>query len=127
MMKYFYPAVCLHDSKENVFLVRFPDIPGCEARGRNMGEATKKAREALAASLLEMEEKQLYIPDATEERFLLQRYRNCQVCTFLVDMDDYRSYREYKVKRAESTNAEWAATVRKGRHQGFLARVFGLR
>ena len=127
MMKYFYPAICFQDPKSGVFTVSFPDIMGCEARSRHMDEAVKRARESLAASLLEMEEKELLIPEPTEERMLRQRYRQCQICTFLVDMDTYRSYKEYKVQKAESQNAEWASSARREKHVGFLARVFGLR
>ncbi len=127
MMKYFYPAVCTQDHKSGVFFVSFPDIMGCEARGRDMNEAVKRARESLAASLLEMEEKEIPIPEPSEERLLQKRYRQCQICTFLVDMDAYRSYKEYKVHKAESKNAEWAASARSGKHTSFLAKVFGLR
>ena len=127
MMEYFYPAICFQDQKSGIFTVSFPDIMGCEARSRHMDEAVKRARESLAASLLEMEEKELQIPEPTDERILHQRYRQCQICTFLVDMDAYRSYKEYKVQKAESKNAEWAASARSGKHTSFLAKVFGLR
>lgn len=56
-MKYFYPAICSYDQKKGMFFVVFPDLIGCEAKAGTMNEAAKKAREALAASLLEMEEK----------------------------------------------------------------------
>lgn len=127
MMTYFYPAVCNHDQKRNLFFVSFPDLIGCEAQGRSMEEAMKRARESLAASLMEMEEKILPIPMPTEEAALRLRYRRSQICTFRVDMDAYRSYKEYKVQAAESKNAEWAASVQKERRTGFFARVFGLR
>ena len=59
-MKYFYPAICSYDQKKGMFFVMFPDLIGCEAKASTMNEAAKKAREALAASLLELEEN-LYI------------------------------------------------------------------
>ena len=127
MMTYFYPAVCTHDQKRNLFFVSFPDLIGCEAQGRTMEEAAKRARESLAASLMELEEKALPIPQPTADPVLRARYRNCQVCTFRIDMESYRSYKEYKVEAAASKNAEWAASARKESPTSFLARVFGLR
>lgn len=127
MMTYFYPAVCTHDEKRKLFFVSFPDLIGCEAQGRTMEEAAKKARESLAASLLELEEKALPIPEPTADHALRLRYRKAELCTFRIDMESYRSYKEYKVQAAASQNAEWAASVRKERRSGFLARVFGLR
>ena len=56
-MEYFYPAIVKHDAKGGIFSVIFPDLNGCQAQGRTAEEAVLKAREALAASLLEMEEK----------------------------------------------------------------------
>lgn len=42
-------------------------------------------------------------------------------------MDSYRAFCAYKVKHADAKSAEWAASARKGRKVGILARVFGLR
>ena len=126
-MKYFYPAICSYDQKKGMFFVVFPDLIGCEAKAGTMNEAAKKARESLAASLLEMEEKALPIPSATSERQLRLRESGKRICTFLVDMDEYRAYKTYKVRHADAKSAEWAGEARKGRRQGFLAKVFGFR
>ena len=126
-MEYFYPAIVKHDAKGGIFSVIFPDLNGCQAQGRTAEEAVLKAREALAASLLEMEEKALPIPSATSERQLRLRESGKRICTFLVDMDEYRAYKTYKVRHADAKSAEWAGEARKGRRQGFLAKVFGFR
>ena len=112
-MEYFYPAIVKH--------VIFPDLNGCQAQGRTAEEAVLKAREALAASLLEMEEKGLEIPPASDERLFRLRYGGSRCCTILVNMETYREYREYH------QTAVWAETARKTRRVGILARVFGLR
>lgn len=127
MMTYFYPAIFEHHDKDDMFTAVFPDLPGCQAQGRSMDETAKKARDALAASLLEMEEKEISIPLPSDERLLQRRLRDAKVCVMLVDMNSYRAFRAYKVKHAESKSAEWAASARKGRKAGFFARVFGLR
>lgn len=126
-MTYFYPAIFEHHDKDDMFTAVFPDLPGCQAQGRSMDETAKKARDALAASLLEMEEKEISIPLPSDERLLQRRLRHAKVCVILVDMNSYRAFRAYKVKHAESKSAEWAASARKGRKAGFFARVFGLR
>ena len=126
-MTYFYPAIFEHHDKDDMFTAVFPDLPGCQAQGRSMDEPAKKARDALAASLLEMEEKEISIPLPSDERLLQRRLRHAKVCVMLVDMNSYRAFRAYKVKHAESKSAEWAASARKGRKAGFFARVFGLR
>lgn len=127
MMTYFYPAIFEHHDKDDMFTAVFPDLPGCQAQGRSMDETAKKARDALAASLLEMEEKEISIPLPSDERLLQRRLRHAKVCVMLVDMNSYCAFRAYKVKHAESKSAEWAASARKGRKAGFFARVFGLR
>ena len=127
MMTYFYPVIFEHHDKDDMFTAVFPDLPGCQAQGRSMDETAKKARDALAASLLEMEEKEISIPLPSDERLLQRRLRHAKVCVMLVDMNSYRAFRAYKVKHAESKSAEWAASARKGRKAGFFARVFGLR
>ena len=126
-MEYFYPAIVKHDAKGGIFSVIFPDLNGCQAQGRTAEEAVLKAREALAASLLEMEEKEISIPLPSDERLLQHRLRHAKVCVMLVDMNSYRAFRAYKVKHAESKSAEWAASARKSRKSSFLSRVFGLR
>lgn len=126
-MTYFYPAIFEHHDKDDMFTAVFPDLPGCQAQGRSMDETAKKARDALAASLLEMEEKEISIPLPSDERLLQRRLRHAKVCVMLVDMNSYRAFRAYKVKHAESKSAEWAASAKKGRKAGFFARVFGLR
>jgi hypothetical protein len=92
-----------------------------------MDETATRARAAMAASLREMEEKEIPFPMASDERLLQRRCRNEKVCVILVDMDSYRAFCAYKVKHADAKSAEWAASARKGRKAGILARVFGLR
>ncbi len=92
-----------------------------------MDEAAGKAREALAASLLEIEEKGLPLPPASDERALVRRIYEGRICTFLVNLDDYRHYREYKVSHADAKSAQWKAEAKEGRSRGFFARLFGTR
>lgn len=82
MMTYFYPAIFEHHDKDDMFTAVFPDLPGCQAQGRSMDETAKKARDALAASLLEMEEKEISIPLPSDERLLQRRLRHakCASC-----------------------------------------------
>ena len=125
-MRYFYPAIFQQDAENGTFTAVFPDLPGCRAEGKSMEETAVKARNAMAASLLEMEEKEIPIPATSAERILQRRFRDSKVCVVLVDMDSYRAFCAYKVKQAEAKSAEWAESARKSR-PGILARVFGLR
>ncbi len=125
-MTYFYPAVCTWEEKKGTFFVYFPDMMGCEARGRSMDEAAGRAREALAASLLEIEEKGLPFPPASDEQALGRRLYEGRVCTFLVNLDDYRRYRDYQMNHADAKSAQWKAEAKAGR-RGFFARLFGTR
>ena len=71
--------------------------------------------------------REIPFPLPSNERLLQRRCRNEKVCVILVDMDSYRAFCAYKVKHADAKSAEWAASARKGRKVGILARVFGLR
>ncbi len=126
-MKYFYPAVCKEETNQNKFFVYFPDMTECRASGHSMDEACNRAREALAASLLEIEEQGLPLPPATDEKDLRSRYREECVCTFLVDLDDYRRYKDYKIRHADEKSAEWRSSARTGKGRSFFARLFGTR
>ena len=124
-MKYFYSALCSVDEERELYRVSFPDLPGCESQSHTVDDALRIARENVAATLLELEEKGIEAPMATEEKILRSRYVNYEICTFLVDMDSYRAYRDYKVHAAAKQSALWAKE--KKRKAGFLSRVFGLR
>lgn len=123
-MTYFYAAVFSQDEKNETFQIAFPDLPGCETQSRSIEKAMKTARENMAATLLEMEEKGIQVPFATDEADIRRRYRGKTVCTFRVDMDSYRNYRAYQRKHAAAQSAAWAGEKKHGR-LGFLARVFG--
>lgn len=123
-MTYFYAAVFSKDEENGIFHISFPDLPGCETKSRSLENAMKTARENMAATLLEMEEKGMPVPAATEEADLRRYYRDQTVCTFRVDMRSYREYRAYQRQHAARQSAAWAGE-KKHRRLGFFARVFG--
>lgn len=76
-----------------------------------MAEAARKAREALGMALMELEEKGIEFPAASDECALQRAYPYCQVGVVLLDMDVYRAYREYRMEQAELDSAEWAENL----------------
>ena len=66
-MKYFYPAIFTLDRKKNEFRAVFPDWTGCAVKAESMAEAARKAREALGMALMELEEKGIEFPAASDE------------------------------------------------------------
>ena len=67
LMKYFYPAIFTLDRKKNEFRAVFPDLTGCAVKAESMAEAARKAREALGMALMELEEKGIEFPAASDE------------------------------------------------------------
>lgn len=111
LMKYFYPAIFTLDRKKNEFRAVFPDLTGCAVKAESMAEAARKAREALGMALMELEEKGIEFPAASDECALQRAYPYCQVGVVLLDMDVYRAYREYRMEQAELDSAEWAENL----------------
>lgn len=89
----------------------FPDLTGCAVKAESMAEAARKAREALGMALMELEEKGIEFPAASDECALQRAYPCCQVGVVLLDMDVYRAYREYRMEQAELDSAEWAENL----------------
>lgn len=79
LMKYFYPAIFTLDRKKNEFRAVFPDLTGCAVKAESMAEAARKAREALGMALMELEEKGIEFPAASDECALQRAYPYCQV------------------------------------------------
>ncbi len=123
-MKYFYPAIFTLDRKKNEFRAVFPDLTGCAVKAESMAEAARKAREALGMALMELEEKGIEFPAASDECALQRAYPYCQVGVVLLDMDVYRAYREYRMEQAELDSAEWAEKSKR-RRLTLFQRVFG--
>ena len=116
-MKYFYPAIFTLDRKKNEFRAVFPDLTGCVVKAESMAEAAGMA-------LMELEEKGIEFPAASDECALQRAYPYCQVGVVLLDMDVYRAYREYRMEQAELDSAEWAEKSKRRRFT-LLQKVFG--
>lgn len=125
-MKYFYPAVFTLDEESHEFHAVFPDLTGCAVKAESMAEAARKAREALGMALMELEEKQIVFPTASDEYALQRAYPRCRVGTVLLDMDAYRAYREYRMEQAELEAARWAENSKR-RRVTLFQKVFGNR
>ena len=57
-----FPAVIEHDDADNVFHVRFPDLPGCLTFGDTFSEARDMAKEALTGYLQSIDARRMKIP-----------------------------------------------------------------
>ena len=104
----------------------FPDLAGCGATAETVEETLRKAREALGTSLWELEEKKISPPPPSEELEIRRRFRYNQVYMILLDMEEYRAYRDYKVQVAAEETEKWASRARQER-KSILRRVFGTR
>ena len=135
LMKYFYPAIFTLDRKKNEFRAVFPDLIGCAVKAESMAEAARKAREALGMALMELEEKGIEFPAASDECALQRAYPYCQVGVVLLDMmctahiasigltiSDYIT--KYRMEQAELDSAEWAEKSKR-RRLTLFQRVFG--
>lgn len=125
-MKYFYPAVFTFDSSSDMYDISFPDLPGCHGTAVSCAEAYGKAREALGVYLWEMEDKGIDAPEPGDQASLERAYYGSHVCVIMLDMEEYRSYRAYKVKAAQAEARKWAEEAKRHKSRGFLQRVLGI-
>lgn len=65
-MKYAYPAILTHDTKENCYHIKFPDIEGCYSDGKSASEAIEMGEDVLCSMLYNMEERKVTIPPASK-------------------------------------------------------------
>jgi|JI10StandDraft_1071094.scaffolds.fasta_scaffold1070311_1 antitoxin HicB len=65
-MKISYPAIIKFNSKDKVFNVVFPDLPGCLTFGDTKDEAIKNAQEALTGYLESIDSRKINIPDSSK-------------------------------------------------------------
>lgn len=57
-----YPAKIKHSKTDGVYLVEFPDLPGCHTYGETMEEAQGMAVEALSGYLESIDLRKMNIP-----------------------------------------------------------------
>ena len=69
MAKYIYPAVFIPE-KEGGYSVGFPDVEGCFTSGDTLEDALAMAKDALSLMLVELEDEEKAIPDASDIRDL---------------------------------------------------------
>ncbi|EMY70107.1 type II toxin-antitoxin system HicB family antitoxin [Leptospira vanthielii] len=65
-MKISYPAIIKYSSKDKVFNVEFPDLPGCLTFGDDENEAILNAQEALTGYLESIDSRKLNIPEPSK-------------------------------------------------------------
>lgn len=73
-------------TKENVYVVEFPDLTGCLTQGSTFVEAFRNAQEALA---IYYQEKEGNLPQSTEISKIQEQYSDAIVQTILIDLDCY--------------------------------------
>ena len=65
-MKISYPAIIKFSSKDKVYNVEFPDLPGCTTYGDSEEEALKNAQEVLSGYLESIDSRKLCIPESSK-------------------------------------------------------------
>jgi antitoxin HicB len=63
-----YPAVIEFDSKDQVYNVSFPDLPGCLTYGETLEEARANATEALSGYLESIDSRRLKVPNPSHPK-----------------------------------------------------------
>lgn len=58
-----YPALFEYDDEDEVYNVRFPDLPGCFTYGETIEEAKAMAKEALTGYLQSVDARRMRLPD----------------------------------------------------------------
>jgi antitoxin HicB len=61
-----YPAIFEYDDKDQVYNVRFPDLPGCLTYGETIDVAREMAKEALTGYLQSIDARKLKIPNPSK-------------------------------------------------------------
>lgn len=125
-MKYFYPAVFTFDSTSDMYDISFPDLPGCCGKAATCADAYAKAKEALGIYLWELEDKGIDAPEPGDRGMLGRDSYDSEVCVIMLDMDQFRSYRAYKMKAAREDAKRWAEKAASHKRWGILSRVLGI-
>ncbi|NPV43362.1 hypothetical protein H0A61_00304 [Koleobacter methoxysyntrophicus] len=113
---YVFPAI-LTQYEDNIGIT-FPDLPGCVSNAKNMDEAVKNAKEALALHLFGMEEDGIDIPspspivglklDSNEIPLLVEVY-----------MPLYRNAIESATVKTTVTMPQWLKTLAEKKNVNF--------
>jgi predicted RNase H-like HicB family nuclease len=113
---YVFPAILTQ--YENNIGITFPDLPGCVSNAKNMDEAVKNAKEALALHLFGMEEDGIDIPspssinnlklDSNEIPLLVEVY-----------MPLYRNAIESSTVKTTVTMPQWLKTLAEKKNVNF--------
>ena len=102
MAKYVYPA--LFKAEGDTIFVSFPDIENCFTQGKNMVEAIEMAEDALALSLVYMEDNKLEIPKASD----LKRIEGDGLKSLVIaDTVKYRKERSNKAVKKTLSIPSW--------------------
>ena len=89
MAKYAYPAIL--KAEKSGYSVSFPDISGCFTQGDSLEEAKDNAKDALCLMLYDTEEKEEYIPEASNFEKIKARERDI-VSLINCDTIEYKDY-----------------------------------
>lgn len=125
-MKYFYPAVFTFDSTSDMYDISFPDLPGCCGKAATCADAYARAKEALGIYLWELEDKGIDAPEPCDRETLGRAAYDGEVCVIMLDMEEFRSYRAYKVQAAREDAKRWAEKAARHTRRGILSRVLGI-
>ncbi len=107
-MRYAYPAIFTEEEVENrgkVYIVEFPDLPGCVTEGESIPNAIEMAREALAGCIRSMQERRETIPEATP----LGAVRADNGFASLIDLDmlEYKRKTESRAVKRTVSLPQW--------------------
>jgi predicted RNase H-like HicB family nuclease len=102
-MKYVYPAIFKKD--EGVIYVSFPDLESCFTQGKDMVEAIEMAEDALALTLVYLEDNRQDIPKASDIRDI--QAHDAAVSLVITDTMKYRKENSSKAVKKTLTIPSW--------------------
>ena len=114
---YIFPAILTQYEDDNIGIT-FPDLPGCVSNAKNIEEAVKNAKEALALHIFGMEEDDIEIPSPSP---IINLKLDSNEIPLLVEvyMPLYRSAIESATVKTTVTMPQWLKALAEKNHVNF--------
>jgi predicted RNase H-like HicB family nuclease len=106
-MKYVYPAI--FTAEEGKILISVPDLPGLHTFGSNMADALYMAQDAIEMWLWDAENKGEPIPEASDHKEIIQKYKSRDHVVSLVaaDTEEYRRQNDTRAVKKTLSIPAW--------------------
>lgn len=104
---YYVYAVAFDPLEEGGYLVTVPDVPGCVTQGKDIKEAMKMGKDALAGCLCSMEDHKAPISTSRKPNEIQKEKPNALVALIDIDTNRYRSETDNRAVRKNVSVPAW--------------------